>query len=464
MTSGTSARMGKDVRNVEQMVDYVNQLRRHTEGRRAVHIRLSALEREFQQEHYRLFCASTLRVLVTKFGATIFSLPNADIVVITREAAVDNIDPPLTVIRRKLKGSSVIARLDPIQGVSDSFIEWFDLETQYADFRRYIAALADRLLGLSGPDRPVPTVTATVAEPAPAKQAKRGFDEDTEALLVEIQQRIGKQEQMPQPKLSPMKAVRMIPIVPPNQEISDHELNPELLVTLVNALHGTDIAGLIRRQRVMAILGDEVPMEVFVHKIVPQSLVFETVFKNRVLAPNRWLSGYLNDYVASRVLASLPSMDAEKSLASSLRVTTTSVLSEAFDTFDEYVGERSRARIILEFTALDMMANPRLYMAAARKASDRGYRISVADIDPASFVWLDQDRLDAAFVKVRKPNLAVSDWLTPELETVISHKINRVGMARAIFDGCDSRSDIELGERLGFTLFQGEAVDPLHAI
>jgi len=298
------------------------------------------------------------------------------------------------------------------------------------------------------------------APPLVAVRAELEGDE-TSSLRAEIKRKILDGDAMTPPRPAPSRKVRFVQIPAPKQTVEQKELDPDLLITLFKALHGTDVTGLLRRQCVMAIMGDEDPMEVFVHKQVPQKLLFQKLFKSHVLAPNRWLSGYLDDYVTTRILHSLPSMEAEKSLASSIRVTSSGVMSEAFEVFDQSLGPQPRSRIILEFTVLDMMANPHLYMAAVRRATGKGYRLALADMDPISFSWLDQGHFTAAFVKIRKPDLPESEWLTPELESTISYKVDRIGMARAIFDGCDSPEDIELGHRLGFTLFQGEAVDPM---
>lgn len=425
------------------MVDYVRGLRRHAEGRRAIHVKLSALESEFKQEHYRLFAASALRGLVTKYGATMFSLPNADIVLVVKDASIDDIDPALNNIRRKLKRSAVVSRLDPMQGVSDDFVTWFSLEEDFDGFRTYIERLATALEAGAAfrddLDKPLEL---------PTKPLKKG----------ELRKPVSREDA---PLKPPARHVRMMPIDAPAHTFEDRELDPELLLAITKALHGADIAGQLRKQHIMAIIGEGEMMPVLVHKWIPRHALYEVLLKGRVLGANRWLDGYLEDYIAKRVLASTPSMANEDSLASSIRVTSAAVLSDAFDQFDESLSGAPRSKVVLEFGAVDILANPVAYSFASDKVLGLGYRISIADLHPLSFLAIEYDKLKGSFVKLVKPEGPISAWLTAETETAIHRKVDRVGQARVILDNCNEPADIDLGHLMGITLFQGQAVSPL---
>lgn len=435
--------MAKNSGSVERMLDYVRGLRRHGEGRRAVHIKLSALEREFQQEHYRMFSAAALRGLVTKYGATLFSLPNTDIVLIVKDASVDDIDPSLNTIRRKMKQSSLISSLDPVQGKSDHFVTWFDLEKDYAGFSSYVERLSVALeAGAEFRDENEPEVDV---KPVKAKPGT-----------------LKKPDNIPSaPPKSPVRHVRMVPIDAPAHTFEDRELDPELLLAITKALHGADIAGQLRKQPIMAIIGEGEMMPVLIHKWIPRHQLYEVLLKGRVLGANRWLDGYLEDYIARRVLASTPAMSNENSLASSIRVTSSAVLSDSFDMFDQAIGSAPRSKIVLEFGAVDIIANPAQYAAASARVLELGYRISIADLHPLSFLAIEYDKLRGSFVKLVKPAGPVSDWLKDDVEEAIHRKVDRVGQARVILEGCHEPGDIDLGHLLGITLFQGRAVAPL---
>ena len=423
---------------IDRMVDYVGQLRRHTKGRRAIHVKMSVLEPQFRQQHYKLAAASALRGLVTKFGATLFSLPNSDIVMVVKGASMDDIEPALLVIRRKLKTSSIVASLDPVQGVSDNFVGWFDLEKYYGEFQDYVTQLAEALRTGGSIEAITPTTD---------KKKKKG-------KLTKPKH----QEPLPPP---PKRHVRMMPIDPPPGGFENRELDPELLLAITKALQGADIAGQLKKQRIMAIVGGGEMMPVLVHKWIPRRELYETLLKGKVLGANRWLDGYLEDFVAKRVLASTPSMTNESSLASSIRVTAAAVLSEAFDLFDTALGSQPKSKVVMEFGAVDAIANPVTYNTACEKLRQFDYRISIADLHPLSFLAIEYDQLKGSFVKLVKPEGPVGDWLTNDTEFAIQRKVEQVGQARIIFDGCDDQSDIDLGHLLGITLFQGSAVSPM---
>ena len=255
--------------------------------------------------------------------------------------------------------------------------------------------------------------------------------------------------------------VRMMPVTPMPKEMGDRNLDPDLLLTLTKALQGADVAGLLRKQYVKAILGSAPPMPVLEHKFVPRKLIYDTMLTSRVLSENSWLCGYLDDHLGRQVLASTPAMNNEISLASSLRVTSSSVLSPAFDAFDKSLGKHPRSKIVLEFAAVDIVANPVEYQEACGHVLALGYRISVGDLHPLAFLSLDVEPMQAAFVKILKPVGNNANWLNGKTETAIQNKIERIGLARVILDGCDDPTDIDLGHLLGITLFQGQAVDPM---
>ncbi|MBL4836763.1 MAG: hypothetical protein JKY34_04230, partial [Kordiimonadaceae bacterium] len=144
--------MTKNTKSIDDMMDYVRQLRRHTDGRRALHIRLSSLEKHFREEHYRRFVASNFRTLISNATATMFALPNADVMLLCKDTPEDVLDAHLSNIRRKYKDSEVVAGINAVQGVSDAFVEWFDLEENYQGFYEYAHQLAEQLK--AGKDAP----------------------------------------------------------------------------------------------------------------------------------------------------------------------------------------------------------------------------------------------------------------------------------------------------------------------
>lgn len=76
---------------------------------------------------------------------------------------------------------------------------------------------------------------------------------------------------------------------------------------------------------------------------------------------------------------------------------------------------------------------------------------------------MDYANLNADFIKLKIPMVFGGDWLTPTMEAAVKDRIHKIGLARIILDGCGDKADIDLGRRMGITLFQGIAVDPYSA-
>lgn len=432
--------MSKSNKSVHDMLDYAHQLRRHTEGRRALHVRLSSLEKHFREEHYRRFVATALRPLITNHGATMFALPNADVVLMVKGAKIDTIDPLLNNIRRKYKDAQLLKTIDPIQGVSDAFVEWFDLEEAYQDFMAYLQQLANHFLTDNDSDVP--------ATAPPQRKRTPG--------MLEINAR-------PATPLPSSTKMKMVAVEHKGQVNEERFLDVDITRSIVTALSSADVSGMVRKQRVMAVLGKDGALPVMVHRFVPPALVFETLLRNKVHAESQWLLGYIEEFLSHRLLSSMPDMSNEQAVASSFRLSCGSVSTPAFDQFDEAQGARKRSSLIIEFSALDVIANFSSYLEAHERLDSLGYKVAIANVELRMLPMLDYSNLRADFIKLKKPFGASGDWLGPELEVTVKDHIHKIGLARVILDGCEEEADVELGQRLGITLFQGVAVEPMSA-
>lgn len=395
------------------MQDYVRQLKRHTSKRRALHIKLSSLERHMHEPYYRREMASALSPLVTKKGARLFALPNADCVLITHDATLDDLAPVVRDAQRRLRDSRILAQLDPVIGVSDSFTEWFDLEEDYSDFATYIEHLAEKLL-------------AGAPQASPAQKAG----------------------------MSKKAAKRKPPEKPAEEPVRN--LDASVLASMMRKLPLANVASALRDQTVVAIVGNAKPVPVLVHKFIDAPRLIKKLSGVDVQVKDRWLKGYLSEEIALKMLELGPDLKNKGSIASSIRLTCSAVLSDIFDAFDGMLTKDDRGAVILEFSLIDILANPRSYAEAYSKIEPRGYKISLADVEPESLLWLDYAKLHAAFIKLHTPCSGTGVWLTHELEQDIIARISKIGRARVILDGCNTPLDMELGQQLGITLFQGD--------
>ena len=69
------------------LLDYVQRLERHREGRRAVHIHLSKLKAQNRREHHLRIPENTFDELTKHFDGQAFAIQNGDIVFVCRDAS-----------------------------------------------------------------------------------------------------------------------------------------------------------------------------------------------------------------------------------------------------------------------------------------------------------------------------------------------------------------------------------------
>ena len=414
-----AAGMSKGSDTIDALLDYVHQLKKHTEGRLALHIKLSSLERHLQEPYYRREVASALRPLVTGKSAKIFALPNADSVVVTGPASLDDIAPTVLDIRKKLNDSSFMSSYDPMVGVSDAFIEWFDLEAEYEDFNIYCQELVRKAVKKPS----VKTVVPAAPKPNPTTKA---------ATLVTDE---------------------------PTAEPEHKQLDAFVLAAAMRKMAWADVTKALKSQPTVAVVGDRDPVAALQHKFVDVTELLEDITGITVAGYDRWLEGYFAEEVALRLLEAAPDLGNEGSLASSIRLTCTAVLSSSFDRFNENLTAAQQSAIVIEFSLIDVLSHPRCYRSAYEKTEKLGYKIALADVEPESLLWLDYEKLHAPFIKLHKPQGVRADWLPYDLEQEISARISQIGRARVIFDGCETEQDVLLGQQLGITLFQGTYFD-----
>lgn len=429
--------------NTQDMLDYVKQLKRHTEGRTAVIIRLSVLEKPFHESSYRQMMAACLTRLAQDYEGRYFVMPNRDGVVVVKEAHVDTIEMALNKVRASFAQSAVIKDLDPMQGVSDYFSSWYFLEKDYAkwqaDMQKLVAAGSQPVdLGSAASGKP-----ATSANTGGAKTTKASQSEDRPAMV-----------RMP-------RSTRMVPVTPPKIDIPDKILNPESLLQLYTALKSTDLEGLLKSQWINAIVGTEAPQKVMLHRTVPFDAVVQMLVPNLEAQPDRILASFLMTLVDQRVVQSKPDMSSKNALLSSIKITLDTILSGAFASFDRSIDPASRKRVVIEIDMLDCIYNPAQMLRAMDQLSEMGYRTIIGGLEPHSFTWVDLSTLKVDFIKLRCRDQESDYTHDKELIKLVRDKVQSLAKARVILDGCDSPELIAFGQQCGINLFQGDAVSPL---
>lgn len=387
------------------LLDYVRQLETHRPGRRAVHIHLSGLLPANRREHHIRIAANSFENLVKKLQGQIFVLSNTDLMFVFKDQALDEAEAAIIRLRFLFSDDPLLA--DEGTRRPGAFATWYRLERDY-----------DKLLQLA-------------------------------QKLVEQEQdrRAGEQADKPAVESKAKPA-------------AGEPLTPLSLARMEQALGQADLANLLRRQSVCAIVGKAAPQPVFSEVFVSINDLRETVLPKADLAGSRWLFQHLTETLDRRVLAMLNRHD-DRTLAGdiSINLNVATLLSPDFLVFDDNIKAGMRGSIVIELQKLDIYADLGAYLFARDFARERGYRICVDGLNHLTLPFVDRERLGADLVKLTwDPETTEA----PRLD-VLRGAVERCNPGRVILCRCDSRQAIDFGHSLGMTLFQGRFVEALLA-
>ncbi|WP_074767354.1 hypothetical protein [Magnetospirillum fulvum] len=383
------------------MLDYVRRLERHRQDRKAVHIHLSGLLAQNRRDHHLRIATTTFDPLVKLMQAQVFVLANADLMVIYKAQAQDEIEASVSKLRFLFSDDPLISEehLSP-QAV---FNTWYSLDREY-----------DLLLTLA-------------QKMVQAESARRSVSVEAAAT----------------------ERARM-------QKSHGTPFTPELLIRVEAALGQADLANLLRRQAVCAMVGKTAPQPVFHELFVSIADLRQTLFPSVNLNSSPWLFQQLTETLDRRVLSMLNKHDdrtLEGDISINLNVST--ILGPEFLVFDDNIKAGMRGTIVLELQKVDIFADLGAYLFARDFAHDRGYRICVDGLSYAQLSVVDRERLGADLIKL------VWDPALTEEKDNRTDALRRIGVTRIILCRCDNPASVEFGHSVGITLFQGHHIESL---
>ncbi len=381
------------------LLDYLHRLERHRKERRAAHIHLSGLLAANRRDHHMRIAANTFEGLGKMMLAQVFPLGNSDLMVIYKAAAQEEVESAIVKLRFLFSDDPLV--IEDAQGRMGTFCTWYDLEREY----EVLLTLGQKMMQ--------------------EEQARRQAEQERAGMEFRAQQK---------PKGSPF--------------------TPELLARVETALGQADLANLMRRQAVCAIVGKAPPQPVFHELFISIADLRQTLMPSVNMNSSPWLFQQLTETLDRRVLSLLNKHDdrtLEGDISINLNVST--ILSPEFLVFDDNVKAGMRGTIVLELQKVDIFADLGAYLFARDFAHDRGYRICIDGLTYSQLPFVDRERLGADLIKlVWDPSLAEER----EKKTDV---LKRIGITRIILCRCDTPSAIEYGHATGITLFQGRHVE-----
>ena len=430
---------GLAISQLEHLKDFAKQLKRHTKGRRAIHIHMSRLLKHHQESTFRRQAAVFIKPIVDKFsGSRNFSLSNNDLVLITNDVSLDDIEPVLVKIRKHFKKDPLIISLDPIQGQSDDFTVCYDLKK---DFDEFFANIERMLKAEKAGNRMTEPV---VIQAQPVKQAaNRNLADEVYSSLVNTK-----------PTISTVKIER----TDANIEVQKIPLDVMTISKLEKFILNMDLSAYVRSQNIIAIAGTGKPTVAMVERAVKPEEVVSQLIKEVDIQSNLWLRGYLDDIIANGLILSKPELKNKKSIASVVPLTTSTIIGPHFAAFEQSHRKLDKSAIVIEISLMDVLSDSVKFEAAQSKARLAGYKLAIGQIDPFAFTMLDPSLLKADFFKVSWRPI-ISDWLGDGNHERFTQALYRIGLPRVIASGCDDDEAITTMRALGVILFTGSAVD-----
>ena len=378
------------------LLDYLNRLERHRHDRRAVQMRLSALQPNNCRDHHMRIAVGAFDTMVRMLNAQLFMISNKDLVLIYRSQVQADVEAAIVKLRYLFADDPLL--INPEE--SETFCEWYSLDREF-----------DQVM--------------TIAQ---------NYHQSEEIRSRAIREREARAAAPQAPKGKPF--------------------TPELLARTEAALFQADIANLIRRQPICAIIGDGPPQAIFRELYISIADLRETLMPSINVASSPWLFQQLTETLDRRVLALLNRHD-DRTLEGevSINLNVSTLLSQEFLTFDDNIKASKRGTIVLELQKVDIFADLSAYLFARDFAHERGYRICIDGLTYGMLPFVDRERLGADLIKLVWDNdLCLASQERPDA-------LRRAGVSRIILCRCDTETSVEFGKTLGISLYQGRYVD-----
>jgi len=390
------------------LLDYVHKLERHRHGRTACRIRLSSLLPANRRDHHVRTAASTFDNLVRRLKGQVFAVSNADIIVIFKDSALDEIQAALIKLRFLFDDDPVLMQ-EQEEG-HPPFIEWYGVDQDY----QRLLIMAQTLVDADLERRTQDPARLDGQSPAPIRPVPR--ETFTPAMLARMQQ----------------------------------------------ALAGADLANMLRRQAVCAVIGQAPPQPLFYELFVSIADLQETLLPRVDLDSSPWLFRLLTETLDQRVLALLRRHD-DSTLSGdvSINLNVQTLLSPDFLAFDDGVKVNERGTIVLELQKVDVFADLAAFLFARDFARERGYRICIDGVTIDSLPFIDRARLGIDLLKLIWDSALIEGKLSDG--SALGAYVSRCGPSRTILCRCDSAHAISLGQSVGISLFQGRYVEQMLA-
>jgi len=389
----------------ELLLDFVTRLDRHRAGRMACELHLNLLRPYHQQAHHVRIVRKTLEPLTRRYEAGIYEMHNRSVIVATKGATVADIEHYVRQVRSLFSEDPLFIGQDESQ-----FCTWYDLERDYN-------ALLTRARRLT--------------------EERKAAQESSKDAAQEALNRLG---------------------------LGGTAIRPTHLEQIERAIEHADLANILRRQDVCAVIAGMRPEPMFHELYFSMYYLAQTLLPGHNVTSDDFLFRHLTRVLDRRMLALMMQRELFQTLrAAALNLNVRTVLSAEFMEFDKATNIKDRGSLAIELPALDVMNDPNEYLFARDFLKERGYKIVLDGVKHLNLPLIDRDWLGFDFVKITwTPSLF--DDAAGQRGTALKAAIGRIGRERIVLCRVDSEDGLKAGEALGITLYQGRLIDTLGGV
>lgn len=226
---------------------------------------------------------------------------------------------------------------------------------------------------------------------------------------------------------------------------------------LLDALAGTDLSHMVRRQTVWELLPDKKPQAKFDELFVSIERLSGAISPEVNLAKDRHLFQYLTRWLDRHVLTRLAWEQFGNSRPVSFNINVSTLHSPEFLKFDNERAAGWRGRTILEIQLGDLWADLSSYLAIADLVKQRGYLRCLDGITHQAFPCINFQHLKIDLVKLIWDDALLQ--LDEAATRTLLQAIRDCGTGRLILARCGRAEAVKFGQALGVRLFQGWHLD-----
>ena len=383
-----------------RLLDYAERLSRFRQGRRAAHLRLSALQPYNRRDHHLRIAVKTFESMVSLFEGQSFLLGNGDIVFIGNQATPAAIEEAVMRVRHLFEGD--------------------------------------------------PLVTGAAAAARFCTQYELGAEYD---LFLQDVRTLHEEETRRQHRLS----------LVPEEGAARRPVDAHRVGELVEAIARADLSNLMRRQSVCMIMPNTPATPIFRELFISIPDLRDTVMPQHDITADRGLFQYLTRTLDHRMLSLLRKNDDSAINSSfSINLNVASVLSQEFLAFDADLHTTARNTIVIELQYTDIFGDIEAFFFARDFIKGRNYRLCLDGVTEMMMPFIDREKLGLDFVKLvwgRRMHDAMAAAKLDDFRAAV----DRFGRARTILCRCDDDDAVRFGQAIGIPMFQGRGIEKLLA-